>query len=415
MPDVLMLFIQNYWVLTSMPVDLESLMSLNDKPSNDVLKCADVSVRFPLVPAASRWRLMLGEWNGEFFQALSGIDLSVPEGKVVGVIGHNGAGKSTLLRTLAGIYPLSKGEVVCLGHVSSLFELGGMGGIQITGMQFIIRWLRLNDVPRSEWNDLIRSIRDFSELGERLEDRIYTFSAGMAARLYFSTVTSFSHKIYLIDEVLAVGDEHFQAKCWHRLRERFAEGVSGVLVTHDWPAILRLCEEACELNAGKIVNKGASESVVCDYLQLATRLDDNPAAAFSESCPEEFHAISKQDWSAQIAVKIFRPESIFFNYSIEKLIPGQDWHILFLGEEFFVASETGNYSVTISIPELPLPPGDYRICLFLNSIEQNSAGSKSSCDIRSWTNGNSLNLKVTGEKQNGLVCMPMLQELNNDQ
>ena len=91
----------------------------------------------------------------------------------------------------------------------------------------------------------------------------------MAARLYFSTATCISHNIYLIDEILSVGDEHFQVKCWERIRNQLASGVSGVLVTHDWSAILRLCESAYELRDGKVVAKGEAQRVVTDYLRLS--------------------------------------------------------------------------------------------------------------------------------------------------
>jgi lipopolysaccharide transport system ATP-binding protein len=201
-----------------------------------VILCEEVRVRFPLVSPAGRWRLLLGIFANAWHEALSNVSVRVPHGKIVGVIGSNGAGKSTLLRTMAGVYPLSKGRVVRIGQVSALFELGGMGGLFITGKQYVLRWLRLNGVARLDCARLVEEIREFSELGARLDDRIYTYSAGMAARLYFSTVTSVGHDIYLIDEVLSVGDEHFQAKCWKRVRERLANGVSGVLVTHDWSA-----------------------------------------------------------------------------------------------------------------------------------------------------------------------------------
>lgn len=350
---------------------------------------------------------MLGLGVDGWHQALTDVSLSVPRGKIVGVIGHNGAGKSTLLRTLVGLYPLSAGRVVCLGPVSSLFELGGMGGVQITGKQYAQRWLRFNGVPKSEWQGLIKEIREFSELDDRLDDRIYTYSTGMAARLYFSTATSVGHEIYLIDEVLSVGDEHFQAKCWKRVRERLAKGISGVLVTHDWTAVLRLCERTCELENGQIVAEGNSERVICGYLKVKDQLDPNSPARFSDECPTSLSATSGEDWSCEIPIVVTNEARVFFNYSVEKLVIGHDWQILFFGSEALVASSAGSYKARIKVPKLPLNGGEYRLNLFLSGARPADGGSRPGFDIRSWTSGNSLKLNVVGREEPALVLMPL--------
>ena len=376
-------------------------------PDLPVLFSEEAGVRFPLVSPAGRWRLLFGGAVETWHDALRGVSLSVPKGKIVGVIGRNGAGKSTLLRTLAGVYSLSAGRVVRLGPVSSLFELGGMGGLLITGRQYVQRWLRLNGVPRDEWSSLIEEVREFSELGERLDDRIYTYSSGMAARLYFSTATSVSHEIYLIDEVLSVGDEHFQAKCWKRVRERLAKGVSGVLVTHDWSAILRLCEHSFELESGQIVAAGNSEQVICDYLKLAEQLDKNRLARFSNECPVSHVAFSGEEWTCDIPINAMADGPVFFNYSVEKLSLGRDWQILFFGSETLVTSTVGHYLARINVPILPLPAGEYRLNLFLTGARPNDGGPRPGFDIRSWTTGNSLILSVKGVSQPGLVSLPL--------
>jgi lipopolysaccharide transport system ATP-binding protein len=376
-----------------------------------VLVCKNASVRFPLSSSASRWRLLLGRGVDSWHEALTNVSLSVPRGKIIGVIGRNGAGKSTLLRTLAGVYPLSAGRVIRLGPISALFELGGMGGLLMTGQQYVKRWLRLNGVPRSNWVSLIDEIRDFSELGNRLDDRIYTYSAGMAARLYFSTATSIGNEIYLIDEVLSVGDEHFQAKCWKRVRARLAKGVSGILVTHDWSAIMRLCEYTCELEGGQIVAEGDSEEVVCGYLKLVDQLDPNRLARFSDECQTLVSGISGKNWAFDVPIVVTANCSVFFNYSIEKLILGEDWQILFIGSETLVATSQGTYAVKIQVPDLPLPSGQYRLNLFLRGAKPEDGGAKQNFDIRSWTSGNSIKLHIDGIKESGLVKLPFVAEL----
>jgi lipopolysaccharide transport system ATP-binding protein len=281
----------------------------------------------------------------------------------------------------------------------------------MTGQQYVKRWLRLNGVPRSDWVDLIEEIRDFSELGDRLDDRIFTYSAGMAARLYFSTATSVGHEIYLIDEVLSVGDEHFQAKCWRRVRERLAKGVSGVLVTHDWSAIMRLCEVTCELESGQIVAEGDSEAVICGYLKLSDQLDPNRSAYFSDNCPTSVQAKSGEKWTCDLPIEVVHDTPIFFNYSVEKLILGQDWQILFFGSETLVTSSAGSYIAKINVPELPLPGGEYRLNLFLTGLRPQDGGPRLGFDIRSWTSGNSIKLNVDGIKESSLVKLPFIVEL----
>lgn len=383
---------------------------MNVNAQTDALVCEDVAVRFPLTTPAQRWRLLFGELPDQWHEALDSVNLRVPQGKILGVIGRNGAGKSTLLRTLAGVYPLARGRVIRLGPVSALFELGGMGGLLITGRQYVQRWLRLQGVPRREWPALIDEIREFSELGPRLDDRVYTYSAGMKARLYFSTATSVGHDIYLIDEVLSVGDEHFQAKCWKRVRERLEGGVSGVLVTHDWSAILRLCENACELEQGRIVAFGDAEEVICNYLDITAQLDSARPAEFAHDCPESVEAHTGSTWSCDIPLTVHRGAPVFFNYSIEKLALGHDWQILFMGTETLVASEPGLFHARIHVPAFPLPGGDYRLNVFLTGGRPDGGGAKPAYDIRSWTSGNSIRLTVHGERQSALVVMPLLVE-----
>jgi lipopolysaccharide transport system ATP-binding protein len=286
-----------------------------------------------------------------------------------------------------------------------------MGGLLMTGQQYVKRWLRLNGVPRSNWASLIDEIREFSELGNRLDDRIYTYSAGMAARLYFSTATSIGNEIYLIDEVLSVGDEHFQAKCWKRVRARLAKGVSGVLVTHDWSAIMRLCEYTCELEGGQILAEGDSEEVVCGYLKLVDQLDPSRLARFSDECQTLVSGISGKNWAFDVPIVVTANCLVFFNYSIEKLILGEDWQILFIGSETLVATSQGTYAVKMQVPDLPLPSGQYRLNLFLRGTKPEDGGAKQNFDIRSWTSGNSIKLHIDGIKESGLVKLPFVAEL----
>lgn len=371
----------------------------------NVLICDNVTLRFPLINPANRWRLLFSDTFRNWHYALNNVTFHLSQGSITGIIGRNGAGKSTLLRTLAGIYEPTTGNVIRLGEVSSLFELGGMGGVFITGKQYVRRWLRLNGVPHKNWNDLIQDVREFSELGDRLDDRLYTYSSGMASRLYFSTATCIKSEIYLIDEILSVGDEHFQSKCWRRVRERLRDGVSGVLVTHDWTAILRLCEHACELREGRIVTDDNSEKVICSYLQSIQPEASSIQAKFLEPYLSSITVHSGENLIFDIPIKIFGSEAVFFEYTIEKLIPGKEWQILFFGGKTFVGNLPGEYIAHNDVQQLPIPKGEYRLNLFLFSARPDNGGPRTVYEMRSWISEDCINLNVLGGDEAGLVTV----------
>lgn len=394
--------------------NIPALLSLPDSLGRalDVMVCDDVTVEFPLLPPSNRWQLLFKDYRGPTHIALNSVNFCVPQGKIIGVIGHNGAGKSTLLRMLAGVIEPTAGSVNRLGPVTSLFELGGVGGGgMVTGAQYVCRWLRLQGVPKYKWPSFIEDVREFSELGARLEDRISTYSSGMAARLYFATATSIGENIYLIDEVLSVGDEHFQAKCWGRIREKLGQGVSGVLVTHDWSAILRLCETACQLEGGEIVAQGDAETVIRNYLALSDTFDiSSSEARFASELPAVAAGNTNEDWNFEVPIEVRTELTIVFNYSIEKLILGQEWQILILGTDQHIKCASGKWVINMSLPALPLPAGEYRLNLFLSKLAEDGHNSKVILDVRSWTNGGSLRLNVSGPKQAALACIPYSEE-----
>ncbi|HCU89409.1 MAG TPA: sugar ABC transporter ATP-binding protein, partial [Gammaproteobacteria bacterium] len=221
--------------------------------------CSRLNKSFELVDAGSTWRFLLPRsWNKRF-SALVDVTIEVPKGQIVGILGRNGAGKSTLLRTIGGIYAPDSGQLAIKGSLAGLYELGASYNQELTGRQYARRLFSLFGIKAERMPVLIDDAQEFSELGVRFDDYIFTYSAGMAARLFFAVATADSYDVYLIDEVLAVGDQHFQAKCWRRLRDRLSGGASGLLVTHDWSAVLRLCRRAYILERGRISYTGPSD------------------------------------------------------------------------------------------------------------------------------------------------------------
>jgi lipopolysaccharide transport system ATP-binding protein len=232
---------------------------------------------------------------------------------------------------------------------------------------------------------------------------MYTYSAGMKARLFFSVATSLPGQIYLIDEVLSVGDEHFQTKCWRRLRERLAAGASGILATHDWTSVLKLCREACVLERGRIVDRGSSPAVVQRYLGLPQPRGD--AAAFAAHLPSANCALAEEDTTLSIPIDVKVTSPVWFACSVESFRQGIGWSHLLQVEPRPVASTPGLYDVEVAIPSLPLSPGEYSLNLFLG--ERTPAGTIVPVDVRSWTYGNGLTLSVAGKPRESVTILPL--------
>jgi lipopolysaccharide transport system ATP-binding protein len=337
------------------------------------------------------------------FRALRNVTLQVRQGEFLGVLGRNGAGKSTLLRTLGGVYAPTAGTVRVTGPVSAIYELGMAGNELLSGLDFARRWLSLHGTGRRQVGRLVSEIAEFAELGDYFDNPIYTYSAGMKARLFFSAATSLPGQIYLIDEALSVGDEHFQTKCWRRLRERLTAGASGILATHDWAAVLKLCREACVLERGRIVDQGSSSAVVQRYLGLPRPRGDS--AAFAPHLPTVYCAMTEEDTTLSIPIDVKVASPVWFACSVESFRQGIGWSHLLQVEPRPVASTPGPYEVEVTIPSLPLSPGEYSLNLFLS--ERGPEGTFVTLDVRSWAYGNDVTLSMSGKPRESGTILPL--------
>jgi lipopolysaccharide transport system ATP-binding protein len=372
------------------------------------LSCQGVSKDFAVLDEGSAWRLLLGTAvHGRSIRALDGVSLVVPKGKFVGVLGRNGAGKSTLLRVLGGVYDSSAGRVESEGSISGLFELGGIGNHFLTGREFATRRLMLGGAKTSELPRLVDDIHDFSELGADFDHRIVTYSSGMGARLYFAVATAVEYDIYLIDEILSVGDEHFQAKCWRRLRERFStNGASGVLVTHDWSSVLKLCEEAHILKNGRVAMSGRADRIIQAYLQVPK--STNGSARLCEDNPQSFNVRTGGDAVFILGIVLDEDLDVTISYSIEALRIGFGWEIVLIENFIPAASRKGRHSLTIVLPRCPLTPGRYVLNLFLTSPRATHGTPNFRIyDSNSWTHGEGVQLLVEGRPAPGVANIPL--------
>jgi ABC-type polysaccharide/polyol phosphate transport system ATPase subunit len=202
------------------------------------------------------------------FWALKGINMEVEKGKVIGIIGRNGAGKTTLLNILAGISTPTVGEIKIDGRVSSLLTLGAGFQDELTGKENIYLNGSILGMSRDEINKKYRSIMEFSELDSFLDAPLRTYSKGMYLRLGFSVAVHMDFDIFLIDEILSVGDVSFQKKCFDKIDEFKKQGKTMIITSQGLDVIERLCDEVFLLENGEIVQRGLLQKVAACYLEL---------------------------------------------------------------------------------------------------------------------------------------------------
>lgn len=201
-------------------------------------------------------------------EALREVSFEIEQGEFFGIVGPNGSGKSTLLKVLAGIYRADSGTVVINGALSPFIELGVGFNLELSARENIEINGILLGLTHNELGRRFDSILEFAELERFVDQQLKNYSTGMVLRLAYSIAIQVPFDILLLDEVLAVGDESFQAKCFKTFESMRAEGKTIVLVTHDLRTIERFCDRALYLAAGAVQAVGDPGDVVEEYLSL---------------------------------------------------------------------------------------------------------------------------------------------------
>lgn len=201
------------------------------------------------------------------YVALKNINLNIKKGETVGLIGVNGSGKSTLLKLMTKIIYPTTGKIITHGKLTSLLELGAGFHQDFTGRENIYFNAAIFGLTKAEINKRLEEIIEFSELGEFIDNPVRTYSSGMYMRLAFSIAINVDAEILLIDEILAVGDQHFQEKCFKKLQELKLSDKTIVIVSHDLNQIEELCTRAVWIYEGKIEMDETPNKVIPKYLE----------------------------------------------------------------------------------------------------------------------------------------------------
>lgn len=204
----------------------------------------------------------------EIHEVLKDINLNIKKGETVALIGVNGSGKSTLLKLMTKIIYPNSGKIITNGKLTSLLELGAGFHQDFTGRENIYFNASIFGLTAAEIDNRVNDIIEFSELGSFIDSPVRTYSSGMYMRLAFSIAINVDAEILLIDEILAVGDKHFQDKCFKKLEELSNSDKTIVIVSHDLNSMRKLCNRGIWINNGVVAMDGDINQVADEYIKV---------------------------------------------------------------------------------------------------------------------------------------------------
>jgi ABC-type polysaccharide/polyol phosphate transport system ATPase subunit len=261
--------------------------------------------------------------------SLRDVSFQVPEGQALGVVGRNGAGKSTLLKVLARITPPTAGLCRTRGRLAPLLEVGTGFHPELTGRENIYLNGAILGMSRRDTARRFEEIVAFAGVERFIDTPVKRYSSGMYLRLAFSVAAHLEPDILVVDEVLAVGDAEFQAKCLGRMATVEREGRTVVFVSHNLEAVAQLCTEAIWLERGVITAEGSTESVVDAYVQAATTQDQgvSPLMHTGDVTLDGVRLVDETGETAP-SLRRDRPFGIEVTYTINERVPALDMSAL---------------------------------------------------------------------------------------
>ncbi len=322
------------------------------------------------------------------FTALNDVSFTAERGEVLGIVGANGAGKSTSLRLAASVYPPDSGTITVNGRVSALIELSAGFHPDLSGRENIYLAGALQGLTRREIAAVFDTIADFADIGEYLESPVRTYSSGMAVRLGFAVAAHVPAEVMLVDEVLAVGDMEFRAKCLRKMSKRREQGAAVLFVSHNLTIIEQFCDRVIFLHHGKIEADGPARETLAVYRKHVA--EDARVTSVRESASprlrrgtgavrlEEVRLTGSADGTAvsggELRLKarwraeqqVARPVFGMQIHSVEGVLCAK---VSSEGRDDAPEHIEGEGEVEFRIPELPLLPGNYEVTVSV--IEEN--------------------------------------------
>ena len=252
-------------------------MAHQNKNTSVAIKVNDLSKTYRLYGSAKdRLKEAFHPFKKQYhhtYDALRGVSLEIQKGETIGIIGRNGSGKSTLLQCICGIVKASQGNVEVSGKIAALLELGAGFNPEFTGRENLYLNASILGLSREQTEDRLQDILSFADIGEYIDQPVRTYSSGMYVRLAFSIAIHVDPEILIVDEALAVGDIHFQSKCFERFHKFREQGVTVIFVTHDLNMVTRYCDRAYLLEDGQLQVQGVPREVVSRYRKSTVKHD----------------------------------------------------------------------------------------------------------------------------------------------
>ena len=340
-----------------------------------------ISKRFRLFrekPSSLKARLISSRSRAEDFWALRDVSFEIREGESLGLIGHNGSGKTTLLKVIAGIIRPTEGVVRSRGRLAPLLELGAGFHPELTGRENVYLNASFLGLTRRDTDRVYDDIVAFAEIPDFMDNQVKFYSSGMLVRLGFAVAVHVDPEILLVDEVLAVGDEAFQAKCLNRIRGFQREGRTIVLVTHALDVVSQVCDRAVMLEHGELYAKGNPADVVRE-LRYAL-LSNDPSFVAEEGTREvELAGVSliREDGSTERPVRLGEDLTIQIdaraNQTITDLVASfqilDSANLPVVDGREPIGRIEGKKRVRFILRRLPLVPGRYFVTVGLEAGE----------------------------------------------
>jgi lipopolysaccharide transport system ATP-binding protein len=316
----------------------------------------------------------------EHIWAVRDVSFDIMPGEVVGLIGRNGAGKTTLLKLLARITEPTAGRAEVRGRIASLLEVGTGFHPELTGRENIFLNGAILGMRREEIRRRFDEIVAFAEVERFIDTQVKHYSSGMYLRLAFAVAAHLEPEILLVDEVLAVGDASFQAKCLGRMRDVSDSGRTVVLVSHNLEAVQRLCERAIWIDGGRMAMDGTAVEVIATYLQAGRAHSEEHAVYRADPDPDAPVTLVRaeildEDRNPTVVIRLGEPFAIRAEWHYPKPLPDtvytlriEDDHgrVILATESKHVQLERGRnprQRITCAVEANVLRPGDYWVGL----------------------------------------------------